>query len=114
MIVYSDLRPGNFVKTDSTGKMKLLKLSLEDLLSIKSGKLEVLPVLIAGKWLMRFGFSQNETFAHFKLHPVYVICDNGGWYFVKRQIKINTHPLLYIHQLQNLFYAMCGEDLTIS
>src|SRR5579862_4198706 len=97
MIVYSDLRPGNFVKTDSTGKMKLLKLSLEDLLSIKSGKLEVLPVLIAGKWLMRFGF-----------------CDNGGWYFVKRQIKINTHPLLYIHQLQNLFYAMCGEDLTIS
>jgi hypothetical protein len=113
MIVYTDLRSGNYVKTFHNGKKKLLCLSLDDLFKIKDGALDVFPVPIAGEWLVKFGFSHNETFVHFNLHPVYVIQEKDHWYFMKHAMKINEHPILYIHQLQNFFYAFTGEELIV-
>jgi hypothetical protein len=69
MIAYTDLRPGNYVKTFHKGKKKLLKITLDDLFKIQDGALDVFPVTIAGEWLIKFGFSHKMeimlSFDHF-------------------------------------------------
>lgn len=113
MIVFTDLRAGNFVKVFFGGKKKLLKLTLDDLFKIRDGALDVFPVNIAPEWLMKFGFSHHQSFVHFKLHPAFVVQEKEGWFFMVRTFRVNRHPVLYIHQLQNLFYALSGEELII-
>jgi hypothetical protein len=113
MIAYTDLRPGNYVKTFHKGKKKLLKITLDDLFKIQDSALDVFLVTVAGEWLIKFGFSFQTTYVHFKLSPIYIIQEKDGWFFMKREMKINEHPLLYIHQLQNFFYCFCGEELEI-
>jgi hypothetical protein len=114
MIAYTELRPGNYVNALHKGKKKkFLKITLEDICQIRDSALDVFPVPIAGEWLDKFGFAHNTTFVHFKLSPFYFVQDTEGWFFKKHEIKINQHPLLYIHQLQNFFYCFTGEELDI-
>jgi hypothetical protein len=102
------------VKTFQKGKKKLLKITLDDLFKIQDGALDVFPVTIAGEWLIKFGFSHKITFIHFKLSPIYIFEEKEGWFFMKKEMKINEHPILYIHQLQNFFYCFTGEELEIT
>ena len=113
MIAYTDLRPGNYVKTFHNGRKKLLKITLDDLFKIKDSALDVFPVPIAGEWLLKFGFSHELSFIHYRLSPAYIVQENQYWYIMKHAMKINEHPLLYIHQLQNIFYSLAGEELEI-
>jgi hypothetical protein len=73
MIAYTDLRPGNYVKTFQKGKKRLLKVTLDDLFKIQDAALDVFAISIAGEWLIKFGFSHKITFIHFKLSPIYII-----------------------------------------
>jgi hypothetical protein len=113
MIVHTDLRPGNYVKSFDKGKKKLLKLTLDDLVKIRDESLEVFPVKIVGQWLTRFGFSFLTSFTHYKLPPGYFSEEKEGWFYIKKDAKVNQYPFLYIHQLQNFFYALTGEELVI-
>ncbi|HLY69112.1 MAG TPA: hypothetical protein VKR53_05250 [Puia sp.] len=86
---------------------------MDDLFKIQDAALDVFPVTIAGEWLIKFGFSFETSYVHFKLSPIYVIQEKEGWFLMKHGIKINYHALLYIHQLQNFFYCFTGEELEI-
>jgi len=91
----------------------LLCLSLVDLISIDAGKLKVYPVDLVNDWMPRFGFSYNAAFNHFALTPGYVLHNDKGWFFYKNTIPMNGHPILYVHQFQNLFYFLTGEELVV-
>jgi hypothetical protein len=113
MIVYTDLRPGNYVKTFDKGRKQLLKITLDDLFKMHHKSLEVFPIKIAGEWLDKFGFSFKISYTHFKIAPIYLIQEKEFWFLMKKDLRINEHPLLYIHQLQNLFYCFAGEELVL-
>ena len=58
------------------------------------------------EWLVKFGFVDNckngyEIVNH---NPGYYFLDNEGGF-------INDCPILYVHQLQNLYFALTGEEL---
>ena len=73
-----------------------------------------IPIALTEYWLLNFGFINTGT----PEHPNYTkgfykclwrngrtnICNSHG--FIKN--------LSYVHELQNLFFALTGEDLTIS
>jgi hypothetical protein len=116
MISITDLRIGNYTKIlHRSGKgKKILVITVKDLLQIKSGTLEVFPIDLVDAWLPRFGFSHEENvFHHFNLSPGYVVHEPTGWYFMKKSFRMNEHPILYVHQFQNLFYGLTGEDLVV-
>jgi hypothetical protein len=116
MITVSDLRIGNYTKIlHRSGKgKKILVITVKDLLQIKSGTLEVFPIDLVDAWLPRFGFSHEENvFHHFNLSPGYVVHEPTGWFFMKRTLRINEHPILYVNQFQNLFYSLTGEELVV-
>lgn len=81
----------------------------------------VKPIPITAEWLERLGFSFNRSVAVFdefqKENIVYMIWKNG-----RKDLGLDTNVVSYgnkhikcqfVHQLQNLYYALCGEELTL-
>jgi hypothetical protein len=68
------------------------------------------PIPLTEDWLLKFGFKQDSDLKN-------SICRYGIWfnknnmeatYLSQKLIKIK-----YVHQLQNLYFALVGEDLTL-
>lgn len=75
------------------------------------------PIPLTEEWLLKFGFDKSDVF------------DERGYLFSNYNLNINYYTYLdwdednkclekyphikYVHQLQNLFYALTGEELTI-
>lgn len=60
------------------------------------------------EWLMKFGFGEDNQFI-FDIHrPIYISINQDGhsYTFMKKQIEIR-----YVHQLQNLYFWLTGEEL---
>lgn len=84
------------------------------------------PVPITEDWLLQLGFkkllpnigeiTQDEvdmgklrTVVCIELYP-FVFNTSNGWWLYKRHMDIAPK---YIHQLQNLYFCLTGEELTI-
>jgi len=75
------------------------------------------PILITEEWLVKFGFDSNRcislridtSFDSLQIthnFDVNIYDVSGGFVCLK---KIN-----YVHQLQNLYFALSGEELTLT
>ena len=75
------------------------------------------PIPLTEEWLLKFGFKTGviagQRYMKDELYEVedgyiYVIDSNeskiGEWDYTEVEIK-------YVHQLQNLYFALCGEEL---
>jgi hypothetical protein len=87
------------------------------------------PIPITKDWLLNFGFKRdkkrndffdralyfNEEVATFRV----MLVDNGFWFIVEKPLGdgtrkgFNLGTYKYVHQLQNLYFALTGEELTI-
>ena len=64
------------------------------------------PIPLTEEWLLKFGFEKRyETCFQYKN---FILNDK----FIMMDIDI-TIQLKYVHQLQNLYHALTGEELTI-
>ena len=88
---------------------------------------DITGIPLTEEWLLKFGFvNGNKTYANafslevlqtdFYLRPCYA----GGYYWGFNLEKVDdcefndAEPVISIHQLQNLYFALTGEELTIS
>ena len=85
---------------------------------------EIEPIELTEEWLLKFGFEIGDDGSSNLLHsykeafygdnPVtkdylLILKNTGGaWFYRNGYFKINT-----VHQLQNLYYSLCGEELKI-
>ena len=108
----SELRIGNLVNHIRKGPIVVGIMELD---FIEKEVLDIEPIPLTKKWLGKFGFIRiafedfdfpNHDFAHF------IICHNDyGWtVMLNRQTVITIN---HVHQLQNLYFALTGEELTI-
>lgn len=76
------------------------------------------PILLTEEWLLKFGFVEDDCFGdNFLRHKkaisitVSAIHSNG-----EIHIQIGNYPvsIRYVHQLQNLYFALKSEELTLS
>lgn len=69
---------------------------------------EIKPIPLTEEWLLKFGFEKKGTRAIFyTLNNVDVWELNGGF---ANDLDL---PIKYVHQLQNLYYALTNQELTI-
>lgn len=110
----SELRIGNIVQNvyeDTFG------ISQETLCDFANGYVNLNPVPLTEKWLLKFGLNNptNEKPYHFKssavefLHSEFqdelkCFCDDKPMF---------SFPCKYVHQLQNIYYSLTGEELKI-
>lgn len=74
------------------------------------------PIPLTEEWLLRFGFKRTDVFqaVRFELSEYFVVTihDSGNINFCLRNNSFSV-SLKYVHQLQNLYFALTGEELKI-
>lgn len=117
MIKANELRIGNYF-IDAKGRLCTVDVVSADMeetiITVKRGALTTLPIKpipLTEEWLLKFGYSEIEFSIpkKYRNHSrVSLRCnfDDERLFYDGRQIQ-------YVHQLQNLYFALCGEELTI-
>lgn len=129
MINPTELRIGNWIQLHDGNSRIVVSLMPADISTWPEDKSQVdtkpakeyEPIHLTEEWLVKFGFGRRlET--------------NGYYCFTNGVIELNhkfqlelfdsrpeeettknfNPPLQYVHQLQNLYYALNGEELTIN
>lgn len=79
-----------------------------------------IPIPLTEKWLLDFGFSRHHE--DYSNNVIYIknIVDNDEfeWGVYPNELGSGTQiknriPLKYVHQLQNLYFALTGHELII-
>ena len=112
----SELRLGNWVEClSSTQQVQGVKMygdcSEVDLTAIHwIDDVDIKPIPLTEEWLLKFGFETKDK-VFWDVGNFRVGQDRwGGYDYVSRRVDID---LKYVHQLQNLYFALTGEELTI-
>jgi hypothetical protein len=59
------------------------------------------------EWLVTFGFEYIEEYKWWEIDWCNFTIDLGGEY----EFEFAFHPIKYVHQLQNLYFALTGKEL---
>ena len=83
------------------------------------------PIPLTEEWLLKLGFVKDDNFGNWHLNHLEIYkkdlsvigIDNKGniyWYFYAADDYYSwTQKLDYVNQLQNLYFALTGKELTI-
>ncbi len=73
---------------------------------------EIKPIPITEEWLLKLGFERGENphFITYKRGEIELL-DNIGQFFRVYYSKTHLMDIKYIHELQNLFYCITGNEL---
>lgn len=77
---------------------------------------DIAPIPLTEDWLCRCGFSKQSMYFYYDTSYRIEQLLNGEYCFRVRVNGSESHPIAIIsklHQLQNLYHALTGEELTI-
>lgn len=77
------------------------------------------PIPLTEEWLLKFGFVKSKVSSQFDKEKLTIQIANELEYHKKGRVYFNSWAILesqpkYVHELQNIFFALTGEELTIS
>jgi hypothetical protein len=100
----NELRIGNWVLSPTQGEIQI-----ENGWQIDEGE-EVKPIPLTEEWLIKFGFEYSDLNGDSGLWkiPPFQIYGKYNQFIYDYRLDVN-----YVHQLQNLYFALTGEELTI-
>lgn len=108
-----ELRIGNYYLQDCLGG-EISQIKAKDILELYDDPLEdyYKPILLTEEWLLKFGFEKKGiNRPKWTFWKIDLVEDKKGIYsFDESRIYIDIQ---YVHQLQNLYFALTGEELTI-
>lgn len=107
-----ELKVGNWIKDG----IAIEKITIDHLYCLNSGRCEYDPIQLTEEWLLKFGFVKYK-YGHNTYRQKSFIIEEGllNYEFRKRISKEDSLGLAYVkyvHQLQNLYFALTGEELT--
>ena len=106
----SELRIGNLVYDNLGGTLKIKGISLESDLS------HIKPIPLTEEWLLKFGFEfDEEDDAYQKGKYKVLVSDEGCLFFIDVGYYFEEiAEFNYVHQLQNLYFALTNEELILN
>jgi hypothetical protein len=104
----NELRIGNYYNQFSQIE-KVSWVTFKDLAEDLNNKLWCKPIPLTEEWLFKFGFKCFFTYDdyHYYLESIGLGLDRSYQPF-----GIGNYKVEYVHQLQNLYFALMGEELT--
>jgi hypothetical protein len=109
----NELRIGNWIEHNQYPNDTVI-IRIEDGKHIDEAiRLNANPLPLTEEWLIMFGFDKNTDNGDFKGNDCYFTHDN-----LKRCISLPNFiydgiKIKYVHQLQNLYFALTGEELEV-
>ena len=113
----TELRVGNLVKESISGVVGMVDLFILNILEDNPNhSYEYEP--LTEDWLIKFGFTKHIEEIVVGSADIYYTLSNPCWTLRKNGDNWDVKfwqgcDLLYVHQLQNLYQALTGEELTI-
>lgn len=126
-MISSELRIGNIVNTSDYINLEVLgissinvglKLEYTKFISVNIDELK--PIPLTKEWLLKFGF--DFSIDTWYLNGVAIweteCCDAKGneeigFFYELRDVGMMDMNIKYVHQLQNLYFALTGKELII-
>ena len=71
------------------------------------------PIPLTEEWLLKFGFEWNNFALRFNKYCIRKLKDNEFEIYMSNEGYQFMIKLKYVHQLQNLYFAIIGKELTI-
>lgn len=117
MIPANELRIGNLVENTQItykGMSKVnTQITLRNIFMFESFN----PIPITEEWLLKFGFKKGVMVMYIIMddnEQIQYSLDNNIFSFSFKASYFKKIDVKYIHQLQNLYFALKGEELTLS
>lgn len=117
----NELRIGNFIKYEHLGNP--VKIGAVDIVHISDNNSNVSPIPLTEEWLVKLGAKKNQlpncyyisvTNLKAELHfETFSNTDEILTRIISHYSDLIFDIIKYVHQLQNLFFALTGEELTI-
>ena len=126
----NELRIGNFVFDDENKPMKVARVETQECTDFNGNdefnviiehidknigyyESKINPIPLTEEWLKKFGFTREEFRGNIGKYRVFkkglfVYNSNSKWWYNDRQLP---NHIKYIHQLQNLYFALTNEEL---
>lgn len=108
-----ELRIGNYVKCVDGNTICIDK---DDMIYILSNTFDVEPIPLSEEVLLKCGFEEDETHVS-EDHPWAIWVKNDvviSLPYFEFSFESTDVEIKYLHQLQNLYYALTGEELEVS
>lgn len=117
MIKANELRIGNILK-HKRGESFVVTGSILAIMDLKNDLSAILPIYLSEEILLKLGFISHKRkgicqkyvlfvlgdFSYNTLSDKFYILDRGDWFIQPK----------YVHQLQNLYFALTGQELNTS
>jgi hypothetical protein len=74
------------------------------------------PIQLTEEWLLKFGFVKRGLYYHFPNHDIFKLQQhklNNAFWLRHSSESLDCVRINYVYQLQNLYFALTGEELTI-
>ena len=105
-----ELRIGNFVSTPHAEVYECDSLAINH---VQYGKPTVNPIPLTEEWLLKFGFEKMTKGYCFHNGSFGLFFDNWILQLETPVTSIELNHIKFVHQYQNLYFALTGEELTI-
>lgn len=120
----NELRIGNYVYDDNGAFVQVEQINSDKInkwITVSRGWLiyssNIYPITLTEEWLLKLGLFNNDRFMyeHIKHIDFEIYNENEGIY----RLSVNSNeyiickPIEFVHQLQNLCFALMGEELEI-
>jgi hypothetical protein len=110
----NELRINNYLLNDGV----VIKIDARSIFDIwnDEGLKNYQPIILTEEWLLKFGFTWNGLISKGQYLTIFTPCGKALVYndnfFIFTGVTIET-PIQYVHQLQNLYFALTGKELKI-
>ena len=109
----NEFRVGNYLQ-DKEDKIAIIEKLTKDNYQASSGSITTLPlkpIPLTEEWLLKFGFeSKTASVTHVNSYILGKIYLTNG---LRSGIHYGDIEIKYVHQLQNLYFALTGKEITL-
>lgn len=119
MITANEIRIGNAIWDDTAGKVRFVTHRIISDIASSADPLPYSPIPLTAEWLLKFGFKKADS--GYVKEGFNTIADYGGQFIslyeggatLEFGYYENQLDCSFVHRLQNLYFVIMGEELTI-
>lgn len=113
----NELRIGNWVEQPNDGVTRVTAILNDLQIKTETGYIDKYcrPIPLTEEWLLKFGFEKADEiyFIEFDVYSMTIKEYEKGKYILNPETHFNYVDIEYVHQLQNLYFALTGQELEL-
>lgn len=117
----NELRIGNYIEFNNSIDVKIIAINIEFISFWKddnfnfifNSKNQFNPIPLTEEWLLKFGFNNDIKINLYQFQDLSIVWPSENFFLNtwKDELVYGVEKIKYVHQLQNLYFALTGDEL---